>query len=160
MLHVEGLYAETLPSRARMVHAANGDDYPDEIAHGAVARLLKRRDDARRLIDLFGHPTYMYTTTLPQVDGQPTLGPLYGEDGQELRWTLWAPHRRALIDVFRRGLPSRFDMELRANFATRHSIRYAAVQPGWVVTFDDIRLWLEKTNGAPLTAHTGDSHHG
>lgn len=116
---------------------ADASDIEDAIN----TRLLARQKRNQQLLALFGAPVYMDTTILPMTDGKPHLGPAYS-DGHELMWSLWAPHRRALISIFRRAMPQEDELKARIAFAEEHALKYAVVQPGWKVTLDHLKSWL------------------
>jgi hypothetical protein len=113
-----------------------------EIEDAINTRLLARREHNRRLLDLFGAPVFMDTTILSMTGGKPHLGPVYAPDGHELMWSLWAPHRRALISLFRRTMPEEDELKVRIAFAEEHALKYAIVKPGWRVTLDHLKGWL------------------
>lgn len=117
----------------------------DEGARGErlVARALARQRERRELQALLGAPLYARTTVLP-VSGGGYLGPAHDRRGRVLRWGLWSPHRRVLVDIFVRSLPSTEELEDRAAFAQAHDIRYALVRPGMRLTMESLRAWLDQ----------------
>lgn len=84
---------------------------------------------------------FVNTTLLPEVEGK-TIGPARYE-GQALRWSIWAPHRRVLIDNFTRQTPPKAEVEARIAFAGTHDIRYAVVERGRRLTAQSVKEWLD-----------------
>ncbi len=127
-------------------------DYEDDDRLGAkLLQLVEQRHAQRReLFALLGTPLYAKTTLLPLPAAtawwqqKDVLGPAYTRNGTVLKWGLWAPHKRVLIDLFPRGLPPTEECEDRARFATEHRLHYAVVKPGFHLTPDSLREWLEK----------------
>jgi len=107
-----------------------------------VAVVRARQQERQALQMLLGAPVYMRTTILP-LSGGGILGPAKSRRGFEMRFGLWAPHRRAIIDIFPRTLPSTEEMEDRAAWAQEHTLRYALVRPGTRLTVESLRAWLE-----------------
>lgn len=107
-----------------------------------VAAVRARQQERQALQTLLGAPIYMRTIILP-LSGGGYLGPAKDRRGFEMRFGLWSPHRRVLIDVFPRTLPSTEEMEDRAAWAERQSLRYALVRPGTRLTTESLRAWLE-----------------
>jgi hypothetical protein len=139
-----------VPMTARRMGAppsAAQDD--DEGARGQrlVEAVLRRQQERRDLQALLGAPLYTRTTMLPLIGGG-VIGPAVDRDRRVLRWGLWAPHRRVLLDVFRRTLPPTTELEDRAAFAEAQGLRYALVRPGMRLTVESLRAWLE---GGPGT---------
>lgn len=106
------------------------------------SRLLARLEREQALIDVFGAPIYTDTTILPRVNRQAHIGPAF-YDGHELYWSLWAPHRNALLSIFKRSMPSLEELKARMEFAEQHGLRYAIVKPGHKVTVEHLRGWLQ-----------------
>lgn len=104
-------------------------------------RLLARLERDQALIDVFGAPIYTHTTVLPRVNAQSHLGPLIF-DGHDLYWSMWAPHRNALLSIFRRQMPSLDELKARMEFAELHGLKYAIVKPGHLITTEHLRGWL------------------
>ena len=123
----------------------------DEGARGErmAQAALARQQERRALFALLGAPLYARTTTLPLVGGG-YLGPAHDRWGGVLKWGLWSPHRRALIDVFSKTLPSTAELEDRSAFAQAHGIRYALVRPGARLTTESLGAWLNQGEGARL----------
>ncbi len=117
-------------------------DGDDDLSERAERLLEARRAERAAWTALLGLPLYLSTTVLPQIGGG-QLGPLTTSDGRTLRWGLWAPHRRVLLDLFPRKLPSEDELEQRAAFASAHGLRYGVVPPGRQLTVRSIKEWLE-----------------
>lgn len=73
--------------------------------------------------------------------GQSTLR-AYDRFGHTLRWSLWAPHKSLLIDVYRQTMPAAMELEDRDRFAQQHHLRYGLVEPGKRLTLEALRAWL------------------
>lgn len=129
-----GLLLEQHASRMRVPNVEAPED-------AINARLLARRARDKALIDILGAPLYAATTMLPRTNGLSTLGPAF-YDGHALKWSLWSPHRNALLDIFKTRLPHEDEIKARMEFAEKHHIKYAVVRPGWKVTVDHLRRWL------------------
>ena len=91
---------------------------------------------------LLGAPVFMATTILPNTQGG-SFGPAKNRAGRDLRWWLWAPHRRLLIDVFEAMLPPADELQVRAEFAQAHGLQYAIVQPGERLSLTRLREVIE-----------------
>jgi hypothetical protein len=113
----------------------------EDIEDAINTRLLARRERDKTLLELFGAPLYMNTTLLSRA-GQKPLGPALGPDGRELIWSVWSPHRNALLDIFRRRIPDEEELKARMVFAREHEVKYAVVRPGYIVTLDHLKGWL------------------
>ncbi len=140
-------YAVVEPRRVWGLARPPQDDDDEARAARLVAVLARRQQERRELLTLLGAPVYARVTVLPLVGGG-ALGPARGPDGHVLVWGLWSPHRRALIDVFRRVLPAAPELEARAAWATAQQLRYALVRPGTTLTTESLRAWLYPTEGA------------
>lgn len=107
--------------------------------------LVERQRAARAEWEaVLGYPVWRDTTVLRTPDGG-ALEPARDRDGRLLKWSFWAPHRRLLLDVFVRALPSEAELEDRAAFAAAHQVRYAVVEPGERLELARIRELLEGT---------------
>ena len=111
---------------------------PDDPING---RLLARLERDQALIEVFGAPIYTDTTILPRVNAQQHIGPAF-YDGHELYWSMWAPHRNALLSIFKRMMPDMEELKARMAFAELHGLHYAIVKPGHKVTVEHLRGWL------------------
>jgi len=116
------------------------DDTPvsDSPVH---ARLLSKIRKERAMREVLGSPYFRFITVLPVVGGG-ALGPVFGPDGRVLVWSIWAPHRRALLDIFPSRAPSQDELDARAEFAQTHRLKYGVVQPGWQLTIDNLKEWV------------------
>lgn len=116
------------------------DETADEIrGERLVARLRARLDGRRQLVALLGM-IYRDTTMLPVLGGG-VLGPARTPEGRDMKWYLWSPSRRVLIDVFRR-MPPDAELHARDAFARAHEIRYAVVPPDRQLTVKSLTEWL------------------
>lgn len=95
----------------------------------AVATVMARQEAAKQLRDLLGGSVYEYTFVLPRI-GAPQLGPAKDRYGRDLRWSLWAPRRGVLIDIFRRVKPPLEELQDREAFAAEHGLLWLVVAPG------------------------------
>lgn len=109
----------------------------DDALPGAVLAQWEHRQHLRRIL---GTPFFQSVTDLP-LPGGGTLGPLY-VDGRPVSWTLWAPHRRVLVDDFRRGVPPQGELDARAAFATTYGLRYGMIEPGRRLTLNALEEWV------------------
>lgn len=135
-----GLIVEPMYSSLMMAQMPQDVEAPEDAINTA---LLARRERDRQLVELFGAPVYRETTILPLIN-KPHLGPALTDDGHEIVWSLWSPHRHALLDIFRRQLPDEAELRARAVFAEMHKIKYAIVRPGWKLTLDHVKGWLKQ----------------
>lgn len=134
-----GLILEPMYAARMMAQIPQDVEAPEDVINTA---LLARRERDRKIVELFGAPVYRETTILPLI-GKPPLGPAFAPDGHEIVWSLWSPHRYALLDIFRRQLPGEEELRARAAFAETHHIKYAIVRPGWKLTLDHVKGWLK-----------------
>lgn len=137
-----GLVAE--PQARRVVGRGLSEDAEDALSERIARRMRAKLAQRRQLVDMLGL-VYRHTITLPVLGGG-VLGPAKSADGVDLRWWLWSPSRRVLIDTFRRT-PSDAELTTRDTFARAHGIRYAAVMPGHKLTLAALGEWLEKSEG-------------
>ncbi len=106
-----------------------------ELARFALAR---ERSELQRVLGVL----FVNTTLLPTVNGG-FLGPAKDHEGRVLRWSVWAPHRRVLIDAFPRGLPAQQELDARRVFADANDLRYAIVERGKKLTAKSVKEWLD-----------------
>ncbi len=95
----------------------------------AVAVVMARREAAKQLCALLGGSVYEHTFVLPRI-GAPQIGPAKDRYGRDLRWSLWAPRRGVLIDIFRRAKPPLEELQDREAFALAHGLMWLVVAPG------------------------------
>jgi hypothetical protein len=134
-------YAVRGPAAWRTGAPPGTDDADDARTVRLAARALGRQQERRALHALLGAPLYARTTLLPLIGGG-VLGPARDRRGAVLRWGLWSPHRRALVDVFPRILPPPEELEDRAAWAQAAGLRYALVRPGTRLTTEALQRWL------------------
>lgn len=115
----------------------------------SVSHVLAYRKFHRELQAVLG-VVHGQTILLPRI-GQPPLGPAYDRDGHPLRWSLWAPHRALLIDVFARRLPRQAELEDRAAFAETHALKYAIVEPSQQLNMTQLAEWLDERPAGATT---------
>jgi hypothetical protein len=131
-------------TRAPMFRGGMPVEYED--APGSERRaqiMVARQKERRELFAILGAPLYMRASVLPLTGGG-HLGPVYGREGQALRWGLWSPHRRVLIDIFSRALPSEEELFTRAEWAKAHEVNYAVVKPGYKLDSETLKEWLDR----------------
>lgn len=131
--------------RAGWLHrpVPDGNDDADDLrADRLVARLQARLAARREFTGLLGL-TFRDTTMLP-LHGGGSLGPARTVDGYPMKWWLWAPSRKVLIDVFVKRLPPESELRAREAFATEHGLRYAVVPPDRRLTPAVLKAWLEE----------------
>lgn len=115
-------------------------DYMDEMEDRRTSRLKARIENRRALIALLGAPVFLDTYALPLIGGA-TLEPFVYRHAPAL-WSLWAPHRRLLIDIFTAELPSSEELDAKDGFAREHGLDYFYIAPGHVLDFDELRALL------------------
>src|SRR5215471_12426534 len=114
-------------------------DYLDEDATPGARRMIGHIENRRELTAILGVPVYLDTFALPL--GTRMIEPFRW--GESLRlWSLWAPHRRLLIDIFTRALPSDDELDAKDAFAREHGLDYYYIAPGHVLDFDTLRTLL------------------
>lgn len=102
-------------------------------------RLLARIQAQQDLIAVLGAPVLMNTNILVH-NGR--ILPRCRYQGTPLTFSVWAPHRRLLLDIFPDTLPSEGELQAREAFATQHGLRYAVTPPGYALSIDDLRAAL------------------
>ncbi len=137
MEYDEGAYTGLLVTRSGMAARPRSEDVDDRPSPRLAARLERQRR-WQQVVALLG-VVYVDTVSLP-LDGRY----LTARDrcGRQLRWRLWAPVKRVLIDVYTRQLPSADELEDRQAFARANGLRYALVEPGRALTLDALKEWL------------------
>jgi hypothetical protein len=134
-----GLLVEPRAGWARPTLTVN-DDADDARSERLAARMRARWTARQQLVALLGQ-VYRDTTMLP-LPGGGVLGPARTAEGVVLKWWLWAPSRRVLIDVFRRP-PPMADLQARDAFARAEGLRYGVVMPDRRFTVETLKAWLE-----------------
>lgn len=117
------------------------EDRDDGLTRRDLARQA-RATQRRELQAILG--TLVVNTTILSVIGGGFFGPARDDDGRALVWSIWAPHRGVLIDVFRRVMPSMDEMAARKRFAEKHDLRYAIVEPGRQLTAKSVKEWIDE----------------
>lgn len=114
---------------------------------------IERTEFLRELTRILGS-MYHYTVGLLR----PGLPPLVAYDrlGGALRWTLWAPTRSVLIDIYKRRMPPVEEMEDRSKFALEQGFRYGIVEPGKRLLLDDLREWVGEPVPEKGVTHGGE----
>lgn len=102
---------------------------------------IKRSEYRKELISILGM-VMTNCTVLQQLNDKPLLGPAQDRHGRVLRWSMWSPHRRLLIDVFHGKLPPPEELEDRQAFATAHDLKYGLVAPGERLELDLLKEWI------------------
>jgi hypothetical protein len=105
-------------------------------------RMLARLKQQRAIHELLGAPVLFDTTTLIAPHGE-----WIGEckvGGRKVTWSMWAPHKRMLLDIFPKALPPREELEGKEAFCTSHNIRYLVVPPTHSLDLEDLREALAK----------------
>lgn len=118
-------------------------DAPSPRERARLAR-LKEHEELQRLLGVL----IMSTTLLPLPSEGRVLGPARDRDGRALRWSLWAPARRVLIDICRVSRFSDAEEQDRMAFAKTNELRYAIVEPGRRLTPRSILAWLSPEGAA------------
>jgi len=111
----------------------------DEPLDRWTVRQIERHRIMREMQTLLG--TVMRDTTVLTRPGLPHVI-AYDRSGKPLRWSLWAPHKLLLIDVYRVQLPPVAELEDRDKFAQAENFRYGLVEPGKRLTLEALRAWL------------------
>ena len=125
---------------AGWVHPPGDYDERDEDLSPRQQRYLVRMRERMELQRVLG--ILVYGTVVLPLPGEGALGPARDHEGRVLMWSLWAPHRRVLIDVFRR-LPPQEELNARMAFTRAHDLRYATVEPGFELTAKSVKEWLD-----------------
>lgn len=100
---------------------------------------LERKAAIREIQSLLG--CVIKDTTILTRPGQAPLA-AYDRHGHQLMWSLWAPAKSVVIDIFKRAIPPNGELEDRLKFAKEHNLRYGIVEPGKKLTIDTLRSWL------------------
>jgi len=114
-------------------------DQDDEPIDKKTAWRIERQAAVREIQALLG--VVMKDTTVLIRPGSTSLT-AYDRHGHQLTWSLWAPYKSVIVDIFRRSLPSNGELEDRHQFAQEHNLRYGIVEPGKRLTIDALRSWL------------------
>jgi len=134
-----GLILEPVAGRLGFRSSSQIDE--DELTEHTRKRTLARHERHRALVAVLGVPIFFDTILLP-LSGQPALGPARDLSGREIRWSVWAPQRKLLLDRFK-ALPPKGDLEAREQFAKDHSLLYRFVPPGWRISLEDLKELLK-----------------
>lgn len=109
----------------------------DERMSSSELRLINAVKRRREMLNALGI-VYMGASILP-LQGGGTIGPLKHPNGDVLRWSLWAPAKKVLIDIFTTSMPPDAELELRRKFADEHALIYGVVAPGERLSLDKIK---------------------
>lgn len=124
-----------------MLGPTRPEDYLDEDASPRERRMIGHIENRRALIDILGAPVYLDTYVLN--DGPETL-PMFRWDGAPRLWSLWAPQRALLIDIFTRALPSDDELDAKDAYARAHGCDYYYIAPGHILDFEALRALLRE----------------
>lgn len=105
-------------------------------------RLLKTLKTQQDLHSLLGAPV-LFDTTILVLPGGGWTGECYFE-GKKVSWSIWAPHKRLVVDIFSKHLPPQEELKHKDAFCTQHSIRYLVVPPEHEFGLDDLKEALDK----------------
>ncbi len=114
-------------------------------------RLMARIAAQQALLALLGVPVYMNVTYLLAPHGK-FLGE-FRYKGAPVKWSIWAPHRALLLDIFPRDLPPEEELQARDQFARERGLRYVVTPPGYTLSLEDLRTLLEGAPQALEIAH-------
>ena len=115
----------------------DGDQIPEK-EDRPTRRMLYELQNGSRLARALGTPYFVSCTALCASQGAYLPPALHPATGYPMRWGLWAPHRKLLIDFFDRELPSPEELDARASYAESHALRYVIVEPGYYLPLDDL----------------------
>src|SRR5262245_52161434 len=121
-------------------------DYLDEEASPGARRMIGHIENRRVLIEILGAPIYLDTYTLPRSAGV-VIEPFRWQEAARL-WSLWAPHKDLVLDIFTRALPSSEELDAKDAFAREHGLDYYYIPPGHVLDFDALRALLAQRERA------------
>jgi hypothetical protein len=99
--------------------------------------MLRRLERRRELLNILGI-VHLGASTLPKQGGG-TYGPITMPNGDVLRWSMWAPAKNMLIDIFNKALPTPDELERRQAFADEHGMNYGIVAPGERLSLERLR---------------------
>lgn len=114
-------------------------DFPSRVTR----LLMQKHAAAQELVQVLGAPLYMDTNFFPVVGGGQLDTCTF--KGRKMMFSLWAPHRRLLLDIFPATLPESAEMEAREAFAGAQRVRYLITPPGYTLSIDDLREALTRS---------------
>lgn len=114
-----------------------GIDQVDPVRH----RLLARLGQQQALREILG--TYIFDTNILIGAHGEWIGECwYGT--KKLSFSLWAPHKRILADIFPKELPDEDELLARDAFAAAHRLRYLVVPPGHTFGIEELKEILQE----------------
>lgn len=114
-----------------------GDDKPNRFLTRMISAITRNKD----MTNLLG--TVMVNTDVLLAPNNEWIGQCR-VNGKTVKWSLWAPHKRMLIDIFPRALPPDAEILEKDAFARSHGIRYLLVPPGRVFGLEDLKTVLQE----------------
>lgn len=136
------------PPSAQWSRRGTGDQFyhpavsPDGDREDPVrGRLIDRVISQRALRDILG--ICFFDTNILIGIGAEWIGPCWF-NGKKLSFSIWAPQRRVLVDIFQRQTHPEDEMLARDAFARAHDIRYMIVPPGHSFGLEDLKQALDK----------------
>jgi hypothetical protein len=121
---------------SRTLYPNESGDLHTTARHRTIARISRERE-MTSLIGMIVLNADVLTT--PNA----FIGPCK-VNGKIVSWSLWAPHKRLLVDVFKKELPTDDEIMAKSEFAEKHRLRYAIVPPGRTFGLDDLKQLLAK----------------
>lgn len=103
----------------------------------AKPRMLARLKQQRAMQEILGIPVMFDTTILIAPHGEWIGECTFGKN--KVRWSIWAPHRRTVVDIFPKTMPEPQELEARQAFCTQHRLRYLVVPPMHTFDLEDLR---------------------
>lgn len=100
--------------------------------------MLRRLERRRELLNILGI-VYLGASMLPKQGGGQPFGPVLMPNGDILRWSMWAPAKNILIDIFSTALPKSDELDRRHAFAAEHGLNYGIVTPGERLSLERLR---------------------
>lgn len=111
------------------------EDGDHEAIDARSARALARVARQRELQEILGAPVFFDAVDLTGLKPRSERCVV---EGQAVSWSVWAPHRKLLVDVFARVTPEA-EVEAKNGWAQARGLVYAVVPPGNALTMDDLR---------------------
>ena len=112
---------------------------PVDVPTRSFLRAKQRIDAQQEMIQVLG-PYYVNVNFFPTMGGGLIDGLWF--HGERLFFSLWAPCRKLLVDIFTTTMPSDEERAAREAFAEQHGLRYAFTPPGYVLSIDDLKQAL------------------
>ena len=117
---------------------------PVDVPSRAFLRGQQRVAAQQELINVLG-PYYMNTNYFMKQGGGMFDALVF--NGEKLTFSLWAPHRHLLVDIFPAAMPSADEMAARNAFAEANGLRYCVTPPGYVLSIDDLKEAVAQASG-------------